>query len=223
MTTPARARTAGTRTGSLGISDRHQHVCFALALWNGRDPILKERLFGLNTARAITARTSRSATSTSTPCRRHSYMKALYKYPQAAYPYARCSPRTAAAVGASPSTSCPTPASSPRAATGTCSSSTPRPRPRTCSSRSPSPIAAPRRRPSTSCPPCGSAIGGRGDPGAARPQLAGQIRAAGPRSSSMVPDESRRYSTASRTPSCSSRRTRPISPGSSARRTPRPG
>ena len=52
--------------GLLGICDRHQRICFALALWNGRDPILKERLFGLTGPRAITARTSRSTTSTST-------------------------------------------------------------------------------------------------------------------------------------------------------------
>jgi len=43
--------------GIAGISDDQQHLCFALALWNGRDPILKERLFGLTTARVITART----------------------------------------------------------------------------------------------------------------------------------------------------------------------
>ena len=43
--------------GIAGICDRHQHICFALALWNGRDPILKERLFGLTGTKAITART----------------------------------------------------------------------------------------------------------------------------------------------------------------------
>ena len=49
-----------------GISDDQQRLCFALALWNGRDPILKERLFGLTNSEATTARTSRSTTSTST-------------------------------------------------------------------------------------------------------------------------------------------------------------
>ena len=50
-----------------GISDDRQHLCFALALWNGKDPILKERLFeGSRTARATTAKTSRNTTSTST-------------------------------------------------------------------------------------------------------------------------------------------------------------
>src|SRR6187551_1050544 len=43
--------------GLAGISDDLQHLCFSLALWNGKDPILKERLFGLPTARATTART----------------------------------------------------------------------------------------------------------------------------------------------------------------------
>ena len=53
--------------GIAGICDRYQILCFALALWNGEDPILKERLFGLTGQRATTARTSRSTTSTSTP------------------------------------------------------------------------------------------------------------------------------------------------------------
>ena len=52
--------------GIAGISDDHQRLCFALALWNGKDPILKERLFGLTKARAIMARMSRSIISTST-------------------------------------------------------------------------------------------------------------------------------------------------------------
>ena len=57
--------------GLAGICDRHQYLCFALALWNGRDPILKERMFGLTgSRRATTARTSRSTTSTSTTRRR---------------------------------------------------------------------------------------------------------------------------------------------------------
>ena len=53
--------------GIAGISDDSQRLCLALGLWNGRDPILKERLFGLTKARAITARTSRSCITTSTP------------------------------------------------------------------------------------------------------------------------------------------------------------
>ena len=56
--------------GIAGISDDKQHLCFALALWNGKDPILKERLFGLTTARRTMVRMSKSTTSTSTRRRR---------------------------------------------------------------------------------------------------------------------------------------------------------
>src|ERR1041384_7729821 len=56
--------------GLAGISEDQQFLCFALALWNGKDPLLKERLFGLTTARETTARTSKNITSTSTARRR---------------------------------------------------------------------------------------------------------------------------------------------------------
>jgi hypothetical protein len=70
-----------------GISDRHQRVCFALALWNGRDPILKERLFGLTGNEGNHGEDVKEYYFylDSTPT--HSYMKFLYKYPQAAFPY----------------------------------------------------------------------------------------------------------------------------------------
>jgi hypothetical protein len=72
-----------------GISDRHQRVCFALALWNGRDPILKERLFGLTGNEGNHGEDVKEYYFylDSTPT--HSYMKYLYKYPQAAFPYAQ--------------------------------------------------------------------------------------------------------------------------------------
>jgi hypothetical protein len=75
--------------GILGICDRHQYVCFALALWNGRDPILKERLFGIAGPDGNHGEDAKEYWFylDSTPT--HSYMKALYKYPQAAYPYER--------------------------------------------------------------------------------------------------------------------------------------
>ena len=84
---PRRAPTAGTRTDSLGICDRHQRICFALALWNGRDPILKERLFGLTGRQGNHGEDVKECYFylDSTPT--HSYMKALYKYPQAEFPY----------------------------------------------------------------------------------------------------------------------------------------
>jgi hypothetical protein len=75
--------------GLLGISDNHQRLCFALALWNGRDPILKERLFGLTGSEGNHGEDVKEYYFylDSTPT--HSYMKALYKYPQAEFPYAR--------------------------------------------------------------------------------------------------------------------------------------
>ena len=87
-TRPAPRRTAGTRTASPGISDRHQLLCFALALWNGQDPILKERLFGLSGSEGNHGEDVKEQYFylDSTPT--HSYMKCLYKYPQATFPYA---------------------------------------------------------------------------------------------------------------------------------------
>src|SRR5207302_1260327 len=72
-----------------GISDRHQLICFALGLWNGRDPILKERLFGLTGNEGNHGEDVKEYYFylDSTPT--HSYMKFLYKYPQAEFPYAR--------------------------------------------------------------------------------------------------------------------------------------
>ena len=73
--------------GLAGISDNRQLLCFALALWNGRDPILKERLFGLSNSEGNHGEDVKEYYFylDSTPT--HSYMKYLYKYPQAAYPY----------------------------------------------------------------------------------------------------------------------------------------
>ncbi len=75
--------------GLAGISDRHQFICLALALWNGRDPILKERLFGLTGNEGNHGEDCKEYYFylDSTPT--HSYMKFLYKYPQAAFPYTR--------------------------------------------------------------------------------------------------------------------------------------
>jgi hypothetical protein len=70
-----------------GISDRHQLMCFGLALWNGRDPILKERLFGLTGNQGNHGEDVKEYYFylDSTPT--HSYMRMLYKYPQAEFPY----------------------------------------------------------------------------------------------------------------------------------------
>jgi len=73
--------------GIAGISDRHQVICFAIALWNGRDPFLKERLFGLTGPQGNHGEDVKEYYFylDSTPT--HSYMKFLYKYPQARFPY----------------------------------------------------------------------------------------------------------------------------------------
>ncbi len=73
--------------GLAGFSDDHQRLCFALALWNGKDPILKERLFGLTNSEGNHGEDVKEYYFylDSTPS--HSYMKWLYKYPQRAYPY----------------------------------------------------------------------------------------------------------------------------------------
>jgi hypothetical protein len=75
--------------GLLGICDREARLCFAIALWNGRDPILKERLFGLTGPEGNHGEDVKEDYFylDSTPT--HSYMKALYKYPLTEYPYAR--------------------------------------------------------------------------------------------------------------------------------------
>src|SRR6201996_6749629 len=73
--------------GIAGISDDRQRLCFALALWNGRDPILKERMFGLTNSEGNHGEDVKEYYFyiDSTPT--HSYMKYLYKYPQRAFPY----------------------------------------------------------------------------------------------------------------------------------------
>ena len=73
--------------GLAGISDDHQNLCFALALWNGKDPILKERLFGLTNSEGNHGEDVKEYYFylDSTPT--HSYMKYLYKYPQREFPY----------------------------------------------------------------------------------------------------------------------------------------
>ncbi len=74
--------------GLLGISDRQGRLCFALALWNERDPILKERLFGVTGAEGNHGEDVKEAYYFLDSSPTHSYMKALYKYPQREFPYA---------------------------------------------------------------------------------------------------------------------------------------
>jgi hypothetical protein len=84
----ARSRTyRWTEDGIAGISDNHQRLCCAFAFWNGRDPILKERLFGLGGPEGNHGEDVKEYYYylDSTPT--HSYMKCLYKYPQSEFPY----------------------------------------------------------------------------------------------------------------------------------------
>jgi hypothetical protein len=73
--------------GLAGISDDRQRLCFAIALWNGRDPIVKERLFGLSNSEGNHGEDVKEYYFYLENTPTHSYMKYLYKYPQAAFPY----------------------------------------------------------------------------------------------------------------------------------------
>jgi hypothetical protein len=75
--------------GLAGISDRRQFVCFAVALWNEKDPILKERMFGLTSNEGNHGEDVKECYFYLDNTPTHSYMKYLYKYPQAEFPYAR--------------------------------------------------------------------------------------------------------------------------------------
>ncbi len=120
-----------------GISDSQQLLCFSVALWNGNDPILKERMFGLTNSEANHGEDVKEYYFylDSTPT--HSYMKYLYKYPQAAYPYGDLiENEPSAQLVTIWSTSCWIPASSTRTATSMFSWNMPRSRRRTSLFRS---------------------------------------------------------------------------------------
>ena len=75
--------------GLAGICDRHQRICFAIALWNRRDPILKERLFGLTSSEGNHGEDVKEYYFYLDNTPTHSYMRFLYKYPHAEFPYAQ--------------------------------------------------------------------------------------------------------------------------------------
>jgi hypothetical protein len=86
------ARSRAYRWGEDGIAgfcDRHQWLCLGLALWNGRDPILKERLFGLTNSQGNHGEDVKEIYYYLDCTPTHSYQRMLYRYPQAAFPYAR--------------------------------------------------------------------------------------------------------------------------------------
>ncbi|MGH9585243.1 MAG: MGH1-like glycoside hydrolase domain-containing protein, partial [Bryobacteraceae bacterium] len=76
-----------TEDGILGFCDNHQRICFALAFWNGKDPILKERLFGLTGNEGNHGEDVKEVYYYLDCTPTNSYFKGLYKYPQAAFPY----------------------------------------------------------------------------------------------------------------------------------------
>jgi hypothetical protein len=73
--------------GIAGISDDQQRLCFSVALWNGKDPILKERLFGLTNSEGNHGEDVKEMYYYLDATPTHSYLKMLYKYPQSAFPY----------------------------------------------------------------------------------------------------------------------------------------
>ena len=73
--------------GIAGISDNHQRLCFAVSMWNGKDPILKERLFGLTGNQGNHSEDVKEYYYYLDNTPTHSYMKYLYRYPQQRYPY----------------------------------------------------------------------------------------------------------------------------------------
>ena len=77
--------------GIAGICDRHQYLCFALALWNGHDPFLKERMFGLSGPEGNHGEDVKEYYFYLDNTPTHSYMKYLYKHPESAYPYEQLS------------------------------------------------------------------------------------------------------------------------------------
>ncbi len=128
--TPAAAPIAGARTASPASATTQQRLCLALALWNGRDPILKERLFGLTNGEGNHGEDVKELYYYLDATPTHSYLKMLYKYPQREFPYAQLvEENRRRGIGRSRSSSCSTPASSTTTAISTSSSSTPRPAP----------------------------------------------------------------------------------------------
>ena len=159
--------------GIAGISDDRQLLCFALALWNGRDPILKERLFGLTERRGQPRRGRQGVLLLPRLDADALVHEVPLQVPAGGVPLRRPGrDQPQAHRGTSPSTSCSTPACSPATATSTSSSSTPRRRPRTSLIRItvPQPRAGAGRR-STCCRRSGSATPGRGGRQRREPEL----------------------------------------------------
>ena len=156
--------------GLAGISDDQQQLCFALALWNGKDDILKERLFGLTNSEGNHGEDVKEYYFylDSTPT--HSYMKYLYKYPQAAYPYADLVETNRRRNRNEMEYELSTPVFSRTTDTSTSSWNTPKPVRKTSWCESRRSTEAPRRLNCICCRRCGSAtIGRNGSPNQIEP------------------------------------------------------
>jgi hypothetical protein len=113
--------------GIAGISDRSQRLCLALALWNGKDPILKERLFGLTNGEGNHGEDVKELYYYLDATPTHSYLKYLTNIHKENFRTHDWSKKTAAAAGTNPSSSCWIPAYSMTTAISTCLSNTPSP------------------------------------------------------------------------------------------------
>ena len=103
--------------GIAGFSDDKQQLCLALGLWNGKDPILKERYFGLTNAEGNHGEDVKELYYYLDNTPTHSYQRMLYKYPQAAYPYEWLLDENRVVPGRSPNLNCSIPACSTKIGT----------------------------------------------------------------------------------------------------------
>ena len=204
-----------------GISDVFGRLNLGLALWNGRDPILKERMFGLTNSEGNHGEDVKEYWWYLDALPSSAWLRWRYHYPQAAFPVRGPDRGERPALeAASRSTSCSTPASSTTTATGSSRSTTRRPTRPTSWRGSPSATAGPRRPRSTCCRRSGSATSGRGTRRAPHPTL--EAAADGTRIHASHPglgDYELHVGTGARTApsrSCCSARTRPTTRGSSA-------
>ena len=119
--------------GMAGFSDVEQRLCLGLSLWNGRDPILKERMFGLTGAQANHGEDVKEYWWYLDAVPSHAWNRWRYHYPQGAFPYDDLLAGNGRRASSIRSMSCSTPACSIRTGTGSSRSTTPSPIPLTCS------------------------------------------------------------------------------------------
>ena len=158
--------------GIAGISDDKQRLCLALALWNERDPILKERLFGLTNAEGNHGEDVKEYYFYVDNLPTHSYQRYLYKYPQAEFPYNDLGAGEPGPVAARTwSTSSSIRASSTRGVISMSRWSTRRTGRKTSCAASPCTTGRTRTPRCTCCPRCGSATRGPGRAGGPKPRV----------------------------------------------------